>query len=89
MLRHNKYGVMGDNASPGKLTFERYLQSPVFEGNVIAGGDRARYPMGNQFIAAEMFDAQFDGAGSFRQRGSPQSGADVARIERAVGREVN
>ena len=88
VLRHNKYGVMGDNASPGKLTFERYLQTPVFEGNIIAGGDRSRYPAGNEFIAAEMFDAQFDDAGGFRRRGAPRAGADVERIERALGRGV-
>jgi hypothetical protein len=60
VLRHNAYGVMGDNASPGKLSFERYLRDPVFEGNVIAGGDARRYPGNNQFVAADALDGKFE-----------------------------
>ena len=84
LLRHNAYGVMGDNASPGKVTFERYLPGAIFEQNVIAGGDRTRYPGHNDFIAAEAFDSQFADAleGDFHTR-QPGAGADVDRIERA------
>jgi len=59
VLRHNAYGVMGDNASPGKVTLERYLPGAVFEQNVIAGGDRSRYPANNQFIGPDQFEERF------------------------------
>jgi hypothetical protein len=59
VLRHNAYGLMGDNASPGKLTFDRYLPGAVFEQNVIAGGDRSRYPRSNRFVDEKEFAAQF------------------------------
>jgi hypothetical protein len=85
VLRHNAYGVMGDNASPGALTFERYLPGATFTNNVIAGGDRKRYPGGNQFIAADALDAQFATAGR-GQRDESAAGADIERIVRAIGR---
>ena len=85
VLRHNAYGVMGDNASPGKVTFERYLPGAVFEQNLIAGGDRSRYPGGNQFIPAGRFDSQFAdaAAGDFRVR-TPGPGADLDGIRHAA-----
>jgi hypothetical protein len=81
VVRHNMYGVMGDNASPGMVTFERYLPKAVFEENVIAGGERAKYPGGNQFIASDAFDDLFDNVadGSFRLR-KPGPGADPAGV---------
>jgi hypothetical protein len=76
VLRHNAYGVMGDNASPGKLTFERYLRDPVFEQNVIAGGDKSRYPAGNDFVGAEDLESYFRDP---RERRS-LAGANVTEI---------
>jgi hypothetical protein len=88
VVRHNKYGVMGDNASPGTLTFERYLRDPVFEQNVIAGGDRRRYPANNEFIAAEALDAPLQAAvPEFGDRW-PHAGADLGIIEKAAGRRL-
>jgi hypothetical protein len=81
VLRHNQYGVMGDNASPGKVSFDRYLRSPVFERNVIAGGDRGRYPEGNEFVAPGALDAALETATLPDSR----AGADVPRIEQATG----
>jgi hypothetical protein len=82
VLRHNAYGVFGDNASPGKVTFDRYLPGAVFDHNVIAGGDGARYPGDNQFIAADAFDSLFaaPASGNFSLR-TPGAGADLDRIE--------
>jgi hypothetical protein len=62
VLRHNAYGVMGDGASPGRLTFDRYLGGAVFEHNTIAGGDQSRYPAGNQFVAADALEGRFRAA---------------------------
>lgn len=58
VIRHNRYGVIGADASPGRGTFEMYLPGAVFEGNVIAGGEPALYPRGNRFVAADEFKAQ-------------------------------
>jgi len=69
VLRHNAYGVMGDNASPGTVTLERYLPGAVFERNVIAGGDRSRYPSGNEFISSDEFTERFEGALRARSSG--------------------
>jgi hypothetical protein len=58
VLRHNRYGIIGADAAPGRGTFEKYLPGAIFEGNVIAGGDPALYPRGNRFVAADEFTAQ-------------------------------
>ena len=59
MIRHNAYGVIGQAASPGKDTFQKFMPDAVFTGNVIAGGDQARYPSGNRFPSSAEFQAQF------------------------------
>jgi hypothetical protein len=89
VVRHNEYGVMGASASPGTLTFQRFLPDAVFERNVLAGGDSTRYPSGNTFIAADAFDRQFENAaaGDFRPRKGAGHGADVTKIDAAVGRQ--
>jgi len=46
---HNAYGIIGTGTGPGNGTVERYFPGGVFEGNVIVGGDPARYPRGNYF----------------------------------------
>jgi hypothetical protein len=85
VIQHNAYGVMGDNASPGRVTFERFLPGAVFEQNVIAGGERSKYPGDNQFIGgsafADLFDNMTDGAFHLRM---PGAGADSDGIERAA-----
>jgi hypothetical protein len=85
IVRHNAYGVMGDNASPGKVTFERYLPDAIFEKNVIAGGQASRYPGNNQFIPEDGFDALFDdlAGGNFHVR-SPGAGANPELLARAL-----
>jgi hypothetical protein len=90
LLKHNEYGVKGDGVNSGQPTLAQYFPGATFEGNVLAGGPRAQYPLGNQFPSVEEFEAQFMGAasGNFRLRaGSPLQGlgADLDRIERATG----
>ncbi len=59
LLRHNAYGVMGDNASPGNLTLTMYFPGVSFTHNVLAGGTSGRYPAENLFPAVADFQAQF------------------------------
>jgi hypothetical protein len=55
VLRHNKYGVIGGNAAPGRDTFDKYLPGAVFVDNVITGGREGAYPAGNRFVAEDEF----------------------------------
>jgi hypothetical protein len=98
LLRHNEYGVKGDGVNTGHPTLERYFPGVEFDGNVLAGGNRALYPRGNHFPKADEFLALFvnPAAGNFRLRpGSPYRGAgdggldigvNMDALERAVGR---
>ena len=54
-VRHNRYGVIGSDASPGRVTLERFFPGALFEGNVITGGDPGQYPEGNRFVTAAEF----------------------------------
>jgi hypothetical protein len=79
VLRHNQYGVKGDGTGIGRDAFATFAPDAVFEGNVIAGGDRAKYPEGNRFIAPREFETLFvDPAGSdFRLRGEAPARSGV------------
>ena len=52
VLPHNEYGMIGTGTAPGSATIARFFPDAVIEGNVIAGGDAARYPRGNHFPAS-------------------------------------
>jgi hypothetical protein len=52
VLPHNEYGMIGTGTAPGTATIARFFPGAVIEGNVIAGGDPARYPRGNHFPAS-------------------------------------
>ena len=52
VLPHNEYGMIGTGTAPGTATIARFLPGAVIEGNVIVGGDAARYPRGNHFPAS-------------------------------------
>lgn len=74
---HNEYGVMGDGASVGNSTLDRYFPGVVFRKNVIAGGRNSLYPPENFFPAA-IDEARFaDRAGGSYLLGnsSPYRGA--------------
>jgi hypothetical protein len=49
IVPHNAYGIIGTGTAPGAGTLEKYFPGAVVEGNVIAGGDSARYPRNNQY----------------------------------------
>lgn len=73
--RHGQYGINGDGASTGTLTFQMYFPDVVFTGNWLSGGARSRYPAGNRFD--EPFDPKLT-------PGSPPnadgSGANIPRL---------
>ena len=41
--------MIGTGTAPGTATLARFFPGAVIEGNVIVGGDAARYPRGNHF----------------------------------------
>src|SRR5262245_33871299 len=49
---HGDYGIIGTGTAPGRDTLRRYFPGAIVEGNVIAGGEAARYPAGNFFPAS-------------------------------------
>jgi hypothetical protein len=88
VAKHNEYGVKGDGVNSGQATLAQYFPGVAFEGNVLAGGNRSLYPLGNYFPSVVEFETQFVGGGNYRLK--PQSpfqgmGADLDRIEAATG----
>jgi hypothetical protein len=62
LVRHNAYGVHGADRAVGADSLKAFFPDALFQGNVIAGGDRARYPEGNQFVSDDEFNARFSTA---------------------------
>jgi len=52
IVRQNTYGVIGQNRAPGSDSLNFFFPRAKFTGNVIADGDSARYPGGNNFPAS-------------------------------------
>ena len=92
LMRHNTYGVKGDNLGIGSATLDVYFRDLVFAYNVLAGGRASQYPAGNYFPSIDEFVAGFVNANAsnfalvpghpFRTAASDGSavGADVARV---------
>jgi hypothetical protein len=59
LVLHNAYGIMGDDAGPGKLTISNYLVREDIRRNVFAGAQPSRYPPDNFFPTVEEFFRQF------------------------------
>jgi hypothetical protein len=59
IARHNNYGIMGSDHSPGADAISAYFPASQIVGNVIADGDPARYPRDNRFPSSAEFRAQF------------------------------
>ncbi len=81
LIPHNAFGVIGTDRAIGLGTLEAFFADAVFRGNTIAGGDAARYPGGNQFLAAAAFAENFvdPARGDFRL--TPASGARRAAAD--------
>jgi hypothetical protein len=92
LVRHNTYGVIGDNYAVGNATLQAYFPGATFDRNVLAGGNAGAYPAGNYFPSLQEFEAGFTsmvrenfalGAGSsFRTAASDGGpiGADIDRV---------
>lgn len=96
IIRHNEYGVHGDDRATGLDTLSAFFPGADFGGNALAGGDPKRYPAGNLFLTEAEFDAQFVQAtsGDFRLRpnsrlrGRASDGKDVGADIAAIARET-
>jgi hypothetical protein len=94
IVRHNAYGIYGDNVGTGNPAIATYFPGCVIVGNVIAGGNANVYPAGNVFPTVEFLMAQFENptADNYRLiagsslRSLPQGvpGVDVDELQRAM-----
>jgi hypothetical protein len=62
IVKHNTYGIYGDNFGTGNVAIARYFPGGVITGNVIAGGNPNLYPAGNVFPTVANLMAQFENA---------------------------
>jgi hypothetical protein len=62
IVKHNTYGIYGDNFGMGNTAIARYFPGSVIAGNVIAGGNANAYPAGNVFPTVASLMAQFENA---------------------------
>jgi len=97
LIRHNEFGVHGNDRATGQDTLTAFFPDAVFQSNVIAGGDAGRYPKGNTFINEQDFDRSFVNASAGDYRLAPSSrfrgaasdgrdiGADTAMIAQSLG----
>lgn len=97
LVRHNTYGVHGDDRAIGMDTLDAYFPGILFATNGIAGGESRRYPSGNQFVSEADFERQFVDPAIGDYRLKPDSrfrraasdtrdlGADVAGLMQALG----
>jgi hypothetical protein len=72
---HNETGIAGSGTASGRESLDRYFPGAVVTGNVLVGGDAARYPAGNFFPALPA------GASAY-----PAAGADVDALARMAVR---
>ena len=97
LSQHNKYGILGDGATPGKSTLTKYFPGGVVQCNVLAGGNASLYPTPNAFPTTAEWNTGFvdlaDGdyrvtAGSVLAKsgcGGAIPGANLAAVAAAFG----
>jgi hypothetical protein len=97
IVKHNEYGVFGNDHAVGEDSLRSYFPGAVFQSNAIAGGDSRSYPSGNIFLREGEFDGQFvsPSTGDFRLRPGSRLrsaatdkkdlGADIGAIAVAMG----
>ena len=90
LVRHNAFGVHGNDRGVGNDTLTAYFPGVVFKDNVVAGGSAAVYPAGNYFPSSADFEQWFaDPAnGNFRVNAAtagrsfpPGGGADIDLVQ--------
>ena len=62
IVKHNTYGIYGDNFGTGNVAIAKYFPGGVVDGNVIAGGNPNLYPAGNVFPTVASLMTQFENA---------------------------
>ena len=72
---HNETGIAGSGTASGRASLDRYFPGASVKGNVLVGGDAARYPPDN------FFPASLNGA-----KAHPGAGADVVALTRTAAR---
>ena len=51
IILDNKYGIMGNDSSPGTAAIDRYFPNGVFLRNIIVGASASSFPEGNYYPA--------------------------------------
>jgi hypothetical protein len=59
VVRHNAYGMKGDDRAPGLDTIRAYFPASLITANAIADGEDRLYPRGNVFPSSAEFRRQF------------------------------
>jgi hypothetical protein len=76
IIRDNKYGIMGDNASPGNGTIAIYFPQSLLLDNIIVAAPASSFPVGN-YYPATIGDVGFAGydTGNYRLADSSRYGS--------------
>jgi hypothetical protein len=88
LVRHNAYGLKGDDRASGLDTIRAYFPASSITANVIADGQERLYPRGNLFPSSAEFERQFVSyeTGDYRLvsgspwRGAGTDGADLGAL---------
>lgn len=93
LASHGMFGIIGSSHGIGNDSIKAYCPDAIITGNVMAGGSRAVYPLGNFFPAIDEFRKQFvdfaghdfrlvpGGAWSAKAADGRSLGADVSRLQ--------
>ena len=94
IVRHNTYGIFGDQVGTGNPAITQYLPGSVIVGNVLAGGDGRLYPPGNVFPSLDELMKQFEnpsvddyrliGGSSLRALTQGVAGVDFDEMQKAM-----
>lgn len=92
MSRHNSYGIMGSNYSPGLSSINAYMSDSIVRRNVLADGSASKYPTDNFFPTSTDWQNGFVSyaGGDYRLatssplKGAGTDGADVGANIQAI-----
>jgi hypothetical protein len=94
IVRHNTYGIYGDQIGTGNPAISAYFPGSVIVGNVLAGGDARLYPAGNVFPSVDELMKQFEnpsaddyrliGGSSLRALSQGVAGVDFDEMAKAM-----
>jgi hypothetical protein len=94
VVKHNAYGIFGNNVGTGNPAIATYFPGGVIVGNVMAGGSANVYPAGNVFPTVAFLMAQFENpaadnyrliaTSSLRSLAQGVPGVDVDELQRAM-----